>query len=189
MYPDLPIGGNGARELRRGEVERRGEQARGRGDVERPCAERRVRPRCSEVMGAALRSASLVVRAELRCDLQQQRERAGDVRRRERRPARPVASKPKRSVERMPVPAATSEGTAPPSQRDGPMLENAAIVVASAAAPTAKASGRLAGDVSEEAPGPSLPAAKTGRMCAARKAWRSGSNSRSQVAAVRPTRR
>ena len=85
MYPDLPIARGGARELGRGEVERRGEKARRRGDVERPRAERGIHPRHSEVMGAALQKPGLVRSAQLWCDLEQERQRARHVRRGEGR--------------------------------------------------------------------------------------------------------
>ena len=85
MHAQLRIGERGARELGRAEVERRREQARGRGDVERACAEGRVRAGCAEIVRALREQARLVARRELRGDLQQQRECAGDVRRCERR--------------------------------------------------------------------------------------------------------
>ena len=63
----------------------------------------------------------------------------------------------------MPVPGATRAGNWPPPQRDGPLLENGAIVVALAVAPTANASGRFAGRGVGGRGGPAVPGGEDGQ--------------------------
>ena len=145
MYPDVPIARGGARELGRGEVERRGEKAAAAVTSSDPAPKWNPSPalrghgRCAaEARPGPQRSA--LVRPGAGAPARPPR-----AARRRTYPRGPW-SKPKRSVERMPVPAATGAGNCPASQRDGPALEKAAIAVASAAAPIANASGRLAGD-------------------------------------------
>src|SRR5436305_4917196 len=79
----------------------------------------------------------------------------------------------------MAVSGAVMAGAATPAQADGPRLLYWSSASELSVPPTANASGRLAGLKTEPAVGPSLPAANTGTMPAARRLRRSFWNSES----------
>src|SRR5215468_1576200 len=82
----------------------------------------------------------------------------------------------------MPTPGAASAGVTWAPQADGPRLLDGSTTSAASTEPTANAAGLLAGLSTVPAVGPKLPAAKTGRMPAARRFARSGAKSRLQPA-------
>src|SRR5947207_15793255 len=77
----------------------------------------------------------------------------------------------------MPEPGALTSGLIEPSHGDGPRLLKEAMASVLSVAPTAKESGSPPGVSEVFGFGPLLPAAKAGKIPAARQAWTSGRNS------------
>ena len=84
MHPDLPIGRNAAPESTGGVKSSVGESRRAAAATSSdPAPNVESGPGAPRSWALRVQQARLLVRAQLRCDLQQERERARDVRRRE----------------------------------------------------------------------------------------------------------